>query len=238
MYPNSNSYYEAKSLIHKAHPLTKLITTIIGSIATILAQNNIELLFITLYLSNLLLWSNIPLSKYFNTTIPIIIITLPIIIILSLCFPPFDLYIKVFIKIIYITLIITVSLLTTKTKNIVATLGNIFKPIPTIYRNKYLIIPFLSILTIPVNLSKELHRIIRVNTLRVPKPNILSHCKAIVTGLATTLNYQAKVQNEAQKLKLWNYLQERSNYILNKWQKIDTIILAINVIVIIITLIY
>ena len=237
-------YYNYNSIIHRLSPVFKLISLMIMIVGIFFIDSYIDILMLSLYLVLVMVYSNIGIITYLKNIYSIKIFLL-FIFIIDLIFNSninnivFDLY-----KLIFIIIYSSALSYTTSTSEITYGIERILKVFNNyIPVNDIAMIITLTIRYIPT-LTMEADRIIKAQKMRGIdfdskniKKKIVSLVGVFIPMFILSLK-KSESLGDIMDLRLYNYGKSRTNYRTNSWEKIDSLLLVFNIIILIIVIFY
>jgi len=235
------NYYLRNSLIHKLNPVFKIISLLLSIITVFLANNLIDFIIIFIFILIIMLLSKIDLSVYLKNIYTLRIFIIFIIIINLIFRVNFIETIYMILKIIYLVILSAILTLTTPPTEITYGLEKTFRifnkilPVNNIALTITLALRFIPMITM------QAERIIKASSLRGIDYNENIKTKVLaISNMFIPLIYlslkKADALADIMEVRLYNYGISRTNYRLNKWEFIDSILLILNVVVLIIVI--
>lgn len=237
-------YYNKNSIIHRLSPVFKLISLMIMIVGIFFIDSYIDILMFSLYLVLVMVYSDIGIITYLKNIYSIKIFLL-FIFIIDLIFNSninnivFDLY-----KLIFIIIYSSALSYTTSTSEITYGIERILKVFNNyIPVNDIAMIITLTIRYIPT-LTMEADRIIKAQKMRgidFESKNIKKKIASLVGVFIPMFILSLKKSEnlgDIMDLRLYNYGKSRTNYRTNSWEKIDSLLLILNIIILIIVIFY
>lgn len=235
------NYYLKDSIIHKLNPVFKIISLFLSIISVLISNSLIDFITLFIFILIIMLLSKIELKIYLKNiyTLRIFII---FIIIINLIFKVSivdSLY--MILKIIYLVILSAILTLTTPPTEITYGLEKTFRvfnkilPVNSIALTITLALRFIPMITM------QAERIIKASSLRGIdynenlKSKILALSNIFVPMIYLSLK-KADDLADIMEIRLYNYGISRTNYRLNKWKLIDSILLILNIVVLIIVI--
>jgi len=236
---NIGNYYLKDSLIHKLNPVFKIISLLLSIITVFLANNLIDFIIIFIFILIIMLLSKIDLSVYLKNIYTLRIFIIFIIIINLIFRVNFIETIYMILKIIYLVILSAILTLTTPPTEITYGLEKTFRifnkilPVNNIALTITLALRFIPMITM------QAERIIKASSLRGIDYNENIKTKVLaISNMFIPLIYlslkKADALADIMEVRLYNYGISRTNYRLNKWKLIDSILLILNIVVLII----
>ena len=246
MYNNYSifEYYSVSSKIHKLSSIYKIISLIILIVALLLSNSLIDIMVINLYIFVIVLWSNISFRLYLSNLkvfrfwfliIFVFVSLFSLNILLGLLWT-----IKVFDLLIYL-IIITI---TTSLNDMVNGFYRLFKPLGALFDIKYFSLLFALSFKFFGICYGEYNRIKisqKLRGVRFNDMNFFDRVEYFIYGLRPVLKKSIDKLNLLKKnmyIRDYGVSNYISNYRLNKWRKLDTMLLIVNFLVLIVTFIY
>ena len=237
-------YYNYNSIIHRLSPVFKLISLMIMIVGIFFIDSYIDILMFSLYLVLVMVYSDIGIITYLKNIYSIKIFLL-FIFIIDLIFNSninsivFDLY-----KLIFIIIYSSALSYTTSTSEITYGIERILRVFNNyIPVNDIAMIITLTIRYIPT-LTMEADRIIKAQKMRGIdfdskniKKKIVSLVGVFIPMFILSLK-KSESLGDIMDLRLYNYGKSRTNYRTNSWEKIDSLLLILNIIILIIVIFY
>ena len=237
-------YYNKNSVIHRLSPVFKLISLMIMIVGIFFIDSYIDILMLSFYLVLVMVYSNIGIITYLKNIYSIKIFLL-FIFIIDLIFNSninniiFDLY-----KLIFIIIYSSALSYTTSTSEITYGIERILKVFNNyIPVNDIAMIITLTIRYIPT-LTMEADRIIKAQKMRgidFDSKNIknkISYLVGVFIPMFILSLKKSESLGDIMDLRLYNYGKSRTNYRTNSWEKIDSLLLILNIIILIIVIFY
>ncbi len=237
-----NKYYLKKSIIHSLNPISKVIVLLLSIILTLLIKTPYELIInITLTLT-LILLSKINISEYLKS-INKIKVLLIFLFIINIIFK-LDIYsnfLSIY-KIINILLISIMVSMTTPPTELTYALEKIMYPLHKIIKVKSIALMLtLAIRFIPT-LTEQSENIIKSITVRgidlngsiKDRINVIS---TLILPMFTLSIKKSDAISDIMSIRMYNYNDTRTNYRMNKWNIIDTIIFIIMILLLILEIV-
>ena len=238
------SYYSISSKIHRLSSLYKVISIVILIITLLYCNSVIDLFVVNLYLVVIMYWSNISFKLYYNNFKVFRYVLLVSFIITS--FLSFNLVtgliwtIKIAVLLIYLVIIN----ITTSLNDLVSGFYRFFKPfigfidINNLSLNCALMFKYFGICYGEYNRIKISQRIrgIRFNDM-----NIFDKVKYIIYDIKPVFRRTRdcnKLYKKNMYIRDYGVSSYISNYRLNKWRLIDTMLLVVNILVLIVSIVY
>lgn len=237
-------YIRKESLIHKLNPVFKILSLIIMIIAIFFIDSYIDIIMLVSYLLLALVYTNINLKIYLKNIYSIRAFILIIIIIDLIFFTSFNRIVFDLFKLIFAILYSSLLTYTTAMTEITYGIEHLLKPLNRfIPVNDIAMIVTLSLRYIP-SLTEEASRIIRAQSLRGInfntkniKDKIISISGIFVPMFVLSLQKSLSLA-DIMDIRLYNYGKSRTNYRLNKWSKIDSLLLILNILILSIVIFY
>ncbi|MBQ6494398.1 MAG: hypothetical protein IJI49_00160 [Bacilli bacterium] len=241
---NFYSYYSISSKIHRLSSLYKIISILILIISLFFCNSIIDLLIINLYIFVIMYWSNISFKLYYNNLKVFRYILLIIFIFVSLI--SFNIItgiiwtIKIFDLLIYLVIIN----ITTSLNDLVSGFYRFFKPFIGLYDinnlslNSALLFKYFGVCYSEYNRIKISQRI---RGIKYSDMNIIDKIKYIIYDIKPVLRRTSDTNALYKKnmyIRDYGVSSYISNYRLNKWRLIDTMLLVVNILVLIVSVIY
>lgn len=234
------NYYMKDSIIHRLNPICKVISLILCLLSLVFANSIIDFIVIFIFILGIMFFSKIDLKIYFRN---IYTLKIFIIILLVFSFIFFGIVNTVYFlfRIVLFILLSAVLTLTTPPTEImygIESMLRIFNKVLPI--NKIALVITLSLRFIPV-VTMEKEKIVKASSLRgidlslKDKKSILSYLNVLKSTLYLSLRRIFNLK-EIMYVRLYNYGISRSNYRMNKWKIIDSILLILNIVVLIIVI--
>lgn len=236
---NIGNYYLKDSIIHKLNPVLKILCLIFSVISIIVSDDILSFILLGLYLLIIMFLSKIELKIYLKNiyTIRLFIV---FIIIINLIFKISIISsIYMIITLIYLILLSAILTLTTPPMEITYGLEKTFRifnkilPVNQIALSITLALRFIPLITM------QAERIIKAQSLRGVdfnkdiKNKIISLSNIFIPMIYLSLK-RADELSDIMEVRLYNYGISRTNYRLNKWKLVDSILLIVNILILII----
>ena len=211
-------YYLKNSVVHKLNPVFKILSLIIMIISIFFIDSYIDILMLSSYLLLSIVYSDIGIKVYFKNIYSIRIFLIFILLIDLIFFIDINRFIRPFF--------IRIRPL------------NKFIPV-----NDISMIITLTLRYIPT-LTMEYNRIIRAQKLRgvqFDTKNIkekLSSISGVLLPMFVLSLKKAENSADIMDVRLYNYGKSRTNYRLNEWKFIDTLLLILNILILIVVIVY
>ena len=237
-------YGSISSKIHRLSSLYKIISIVIIFVALLFCNSVIDVLIINLYIFVIMYWSNIGFKLYYNNLRVFRYVLLFVFIIISLL--SFNIVtgllwtIKVLLLLIYLIIIN----ITTSLNDLVSGFYRFFKPfigfidINNLSLNCALLFKYLGICYSEYNKIKISQRI---RGIRYSNINVVDKIKYVIFDIKPVLRRASDTMNLYKKnmyIRDYGVSSYISNYRLNKWRKIDTMLLIVSFLVLVISVIY
>lgn len=207
-----NRYYFANSMIHKMHPLAKIICMLIFLITSIL-NNSLKIDILMIMLLTIILFStNVPIKIYLKTVLKWLLAFLIIGLILKI-----NIMILIVLRIIYFVLWISILTLTTPIGELIYGIEKLLLPLKIIGVPTKKIALYISTImkTIPVT-RRQSNKIAKSQASRGVK-----YKKSI-------LKQKLDEQFLAMELRLYDINKKRVNFRQSKWKLYDTFLVLIH----------
>ena len=224
-------YINKSSVVHKLNPVFKIISLIIMIISIFFIDSYIDITLLSMYLLLTMLYSDIDIKVYLKNIYGIKIFLIFIFIIDLIFFTSINRIIFDIFKLIFITEL---------TFGIEKLLRPFNKLIPV---GDIAMIITLSIRYIPT-LTEEASRIIKAQKLRGInfdtkniKEKIISISGILMPMFSLSIK-RAEESADIMDIRLYNYGKSRTNYRTNKWTKINSLLLILNILILIIIICY
>ena len=246
MYNNYSifEYYSVSSKIHKLSSIYKIISLIILVFALLFSNSFIDIMVINLYIFLIVLWSNISFRLYFSNLRVFRFLLLILFVFVILFSLNILLGLLCTIKVFDLLIFLIIITITTSLNDMVNGFYRLFKPFGALFDIKNfslfcsLSFKFFGICYGEYNRIKISQKIrgVRFNNM-----NFFDRVVYIIYGLRPVLK---KSIDKLKLLKKNMYIRDYgvsdyiSNYRLNKWRKLDTMLLIVNFLVLIVTFIY
>ena len=241
---NVFDYYLVPSHVHNLSSIYKILSTIILFILLIISNSLIDILVIVLYIFVIMLWSNVSFRLYISNLSIFKLLILLVLIFVSLF--TLNIFTGIFWMIKLISFIIYLAIITVTTSlndmvNGMYRLLRVFKNIMNVNEIALKFGMFFKFFSIfyseynRVRISKKLRGV------RYFDMNFFDKVDSFVNGIKPVFNMTLiKLGKLRDNMYIKNYgiSEYNTNYRLNKWRKIDTILLLINIILIFIVVIY
>ena len=217
-------YINKSSVVHKLNPVFKIISLIIMIISIFFIDSYIDITLLSMYLLLTMLYSDIDIKVYLKNIYGIKI---------------FDIFKLIFI-VLYSSILTYTTSITELTFGIEKLLRPFNKLIPV---GDIAMIITLSIRYIPT-LTEEASRIIKAQKLRGInfdtkniKEKIISISGILMPMFSLSIK-RAEESADIMDIRLYNYGKSRTNYRTNKWTKINSLLLILNILILIIIICY
>ena len=246
MYNNYSifEYYSVSSKIHKLSSIYKIISLIILIFALLFSNSFIDIMVINLYIFLIVLWSNISFRLYFSNLRVFRFLLLILFVFVSLFSLNILLGLLCTIKVFDLLIYLIIITITTSLNDMVNGFYRLFKPFGALFDIKNISLfcslsfKFFGICYGEYNRIKISQKIrgVRFNNMK-----FFDRVVYIIYGLRPVLK---KSIDKLKLLKKNMYIRDYgvsdyiSNYRLNKWRKLDTMLLIVNFLVLIVTFIY
>lgn len=237
-------YYVIDSIVHRVNPVVKILSLLFILIVLIISNSTMDMIIINLFVFMLVVFSDISI-KIYSQNLNALKIFLLLVFILGFIIGK-DIVIGILwgLKVIDLILFLSVIVMTSSFSSIVYGVESFFSPFKNIINvnnfalNVGLFSKFIIILyneRIRISNSKELRGILYKDM------NIWNKVKSffdtIFLGYRNCINKINKIKM-IMKVRNYNSFSTRSNYRLNKFGKIDTILVGINVVILILVIVY
>ena len=229
-------YINKSSVVHKLNPVFKIISLIIMIISIFFIDSYIDITLLSMYLLLTMLYSDIDIKVYLKNIYGIKIF---LIFITSINRIIFDIFKLIFI-VLYSSILTYTTSITELTFGIEKLLRPFNKLIPV---GDIAMIITLSIRYIPT-LTEEASRIIKAQKLRGInfdtkniKEKIISISGILMPMFSLSIK-RAEESADIMDIRLYNYGKSRTNYRTNKWTKINSLLLILNILILIIIICY
>lgn len=237
-------YINKSSVVHKLNPIFKIISLIIMIISIFFIDSYIDIMLLSMYLLLTMLYSDIDIKVYLKNIYGIRIFLIFIFVIDIIFYININRIIFDIFKLIFIVLYSSILTYTTSITELTYGIEQLLKPlsklIPT---GDIAMIITLSIRYIPT-LTEEAKRIINAQKLRginFNSKNIkekLISISGILVPMFTLSIKRAEESADIMDIRLYNYSSSRSNYRVNIWTKIDSLLIILNILILIIIICY
>ena len=233
-------YINKSSVVHKLNPVFKIISLIIMIISIFFIDSYIDITLLSMYLLLTMLYSDIDIKVYLKNIYGIKIFLIFIFTIDLIFFTIiFDIFKLIFI-VLYSSILTYTTSITELTFGIEKLLRPFNKLIPV---GDIAMIITLSIRYIPT-LTEEASRIIKAQKLRGInfdtkniKEKIISISGILMPMFSLSIK-RAEESADIMDIRLYNYGKSRTNYRTNKWTKINSLLLILNILILIIIICY
>ena len=241
---NVFDYYLVPSHVHNLSSIYKLLSTLLLAILLIVANSLIDILVINFYLFVIMLWSNVSFRLYISNISIFRFLILVVFLIVS--FFTLNIFIGLFWMVKLIDIIIYLAIVTVTTSlndmvNGMYRLLKIFKNMVNINEVALKFGMFFKFFNIFYNEYNRVKISKKLRGVRLYDMNFFDKVDYIVNGIKPvfmmTLNRLNILKNNMY-IKNYGISESKSNYRLNKWRKVDTILLLVDVILIFIIFIY
>ena len=233
-------YYSASSRIHRLSAIFKIISLIILIISLILSKSVVSLCVINIYIFLILLWSKISFKLYFSNLKVFRFLLFIVFVLVSL----FSLDIllglvwtlKVFDLLIYL-IIITI---TTSLNDMVIGIYRLLKPFKDFFDTRRFSLSFALFFKFFGICYSEYNRIKTsqiIRGVRFSDMNFFNKVEYLINGIKPVLKKSLKKIKLLRKnmyVRNFGVSDNISNYRLNKWGIIDTMLLVVNVLILIV----
>lgn len=233
------NYYLKDSIIHKLNPVFKILSLFLSIISVIVANSFIDFLLILFFLLIIIFLSKIEIKLYLKNIYTLRVFIIFIIIInlifrvniIDTCY--------MLLKIIYLVMLSAILTFTTPPTEITYGLERTFRvfnkilPVNAIALTITLALRFIPMITM------QAERIIKASALRgidfneSIKTKILSISNLFIPMIFLSLK-KADDLADIMEVRLYNYGLSRTNYRLNDWKLIDSILIVINILLLLI----
>lgn len=239
-------YINKSSVVHKLNPVFKIISLIIMIISIFFIDSYIDITLLSMYLLLTMLYSDIDIKVYLKNIygIKIFLIFIFIFIIDLIFFTSIDRIIFDIFKLIFIVLYSSILTYTTSITELTFGIEKLLEPFNKLIPvGDIAMIITLSIRYIPT-LTEEASRIINAQKLRginFDTKNIkekLISISGILMPMFTLSIKRAEESADIMDIRLYNYGKSRTNYRTNKWTKINSLLLILNILILIIIICY
>ena len=233
------NYYLKDSIIHKLNPVLKILCLIISVISIIIANNFISFILLGGYLITIILFSKIELKIYLKNIYTMRIFIIFILIINFIFKVNLISSIYMIIKLIYLILLSAILTLTTPPMEITYGLEKTFRlfnkilPINEIALSITLALRFIPLITMQAEKIINAQSLRGVDFNKGLKNKIISLSNIFIPMIYLSLK-KADDLSDIMEVRLYNFGISRTNYRLNKWKIIDSILLIINIFILII----
>ena len=237
-------YYLKNSVVHKLNPVFKILSLIIMIISIFFIDSYIDILMLSSYLLLSIVYSDIGIKVYFKNIYSIRIFLIFILLIDLIFFIDINRIVFDLFKLIFIILYSSILTYTTAMTEIAYGIERILRPL-----NKFIPVNDISmIITLTLRyiptLTMEYNRIIRAQKLRgvqFDTKNIkekLSSISGVLLPMFVLSLKKAENSADIMDVRLYNYGKSRTNYRLNEWKFIDTLLLILNILILIVVIVY
>ena len=237
-------YYLKNSVVHKLNPVFKILSLIIMIISIFFIDSYIDILMLSSYLLLSIVYSDIGIKVYFKNIHSIRIFLIFILLIDLIFFIDINRIVFDLFKLIFIILYSSILTYTTAMTEITYGIERILRPL-----NKFIPVNDISmIITLTLRyiptLTMEYNRIIRAQKLRgvqFDTKNIkekLSSISGVLLPMFILSLKKAENSADIMDVRLYNYGKSRTNYRLNEWKFIDTLLLILNILILIVVIVY
>lgn len=237
-------YINGSSVVHKLNPVFKIISLILMIISIFFIDSYIDIILLSMYLLLTILYSDINIKIYLKNIYGIKIFLIFILVIDLIFFTSINKIIFDIFKLIFIILYSSILTYTTSISKLTYGIEKILKPLSKLIPvGDIAMIITLSIRYIPT-LTEEAKRIINAQKLRGInfnskniKEKIISISGILMPMFILSIK-RAEESADIMDLRLYNYSSSRSNYHINIWNKIDSLLLILNILILIIVICY
>ena len=237
-------YYVVDSIIHRVNPIVKILSLLFMLIIFVVSNSVMDMIIINLFIFLLIVFSDISVKIYFNNLNALKIFILLVFLLGFIIGKDIIVGIIWGLKVIDLILFLSVIVMTSSFSSIVYGVESFLSPLKNIFNvnnfalNVGLFSKFIVILyneRIRIGNSKELRGILYKDMNIWNK--IKSFFDTIFLGYRNCINKISKIKI-VMKVRNFNSFSTRSNYRLNKFGKIDTILVGINVVILILVIVY
>ena len=227
-------YILKDTIVHKLNPVFKILSLIIIIIGIFFVDSYTDIIMLSSYILLAILYSGIKIKLFL-----IFILIIDLIFFTNINKIIFDLSKLIFI-IMYSSILTYTTAMTEITYGIERILRPMGKIIPV---NDIAMIITLTLRYIPT-LTMEADRIIKAQTIRginFSNKNIkekLKNISGIIIPIIVISLKKSEKTADIMDIRLYNYGKSRTNYRLNKWRYIDTLLLILNILILIIVIFY
>lgn len=237
-------YYPKDSFIHKLNPVFKVISLLIMIVSIFFIDSYADIIMLISYLLLTLSYSDISIKVYLKNIYNIKVFLLFILIINLIFFKGINQIVFDLFKIIFIIMYSSVLTYTTAMTEINYGVYYILKPLNRMIPiNDISMVITLALRYIPT-LMDEASRIVRAQKVRginFDTKNIkekISNIYSVFIPMFVISIKKASDIADIMDIRLYNYGRSRTNYRLNKWIWVDTLLLILNITILIIVIIY
>lgn len=237
-------YYPKDSFIHKLNPVFKVISLLIMIVSIFFIDSYADIIMLISYLLLTLSYSDISIKVYLKNIYNIKVFLLFILIINLIFFKGINQIVFDLFKIIFILMYSSVLTYTTAMTEINYGVYYILKPLNRMIPiNDISMVITLALRYIPT-LMDEASRIVRAQKVRginFDTKNIkekISNIYSVFIPMFVISIKKAFDIADIMDIRLYNYGRSRTNYRLNKWIWVDTLLLILNITILIIVIIY
>ena len=237
-------YINKSSVVHKLNPVFKIISLIIMIISIFFIDSYIDITLLSMYLLLTMLYSDIDIKVYLKNIYGIKIFLIFIFIIDLIFFTSINRIIFDIFKLIFIVLYSSILTYTTSITELTFGIEKLLRPFNKLIPvGDIAMIITLSIRYIPT-LTEEASRIIKAQKLRGInfdtkniKEKIISISGILMPMFSLSIK-RAEESADIMDIRLYNYGKSRTNYRTNKWTKINSLLLILNILMLIIIIYY
>lgn len=237
-------YINKSSVVHKLNPVFKIISLIIMIISIFFIDSYIDITLLSMYLLLTMLYSDIDIKVYLKNIYGIKIFLIFIFIIDLIFFTSINRIIFDIFKLIFIVLYSSILTYTTSITELTFGIEKLLRPFNKLIPvGDIAMIITLSIRYIPT-LTEEASRIIKAQKLRGInfdtkniKEKIISISGILMPMFSLSIK-RAEESADIMDIRLYNYGKSRTNYRTNKWTKINSLLLILNILILIIIICY
>lgn len=238
------SYIKGTSVVHKLNPVFKILSLIIMMVSTLFTNCYVDIIMLLSYLLLAILYSDINIKIYIKNILSIRVFLIFIIIINLIFFEGVEVLLADVFVIVFLIIYSGILTFTTPITEITYGIEKLLKPLNRFFSvSDIAMMVSLTLRFIPT-LVNESNRIIKAETLRGVnfktknfKEKMNAICGIFVPIFALSLN-KAYDYADIMDIRLYNYGKSRSNYRLNRWCKMDSLLLILNILILIIVIVY
>ena len=237
-------YILKDTIVHKLNPVFKILSLIIIIIGIFFVDSYTDIIMLSSYILLAILYSGIKIKEYLKNINSIKLFLIFILIIDLIFFTNINKIIFDLSKLIFIIMYSSILTYTTAMTEITYGIERILRPMGKIIPvNDIAMIITLTLRYIPT-LTMEADRIIKAQTIRginFSNKNIkekLKNISGIIIPIIVISLKKSEKTADIMDIRLYNYGKSRTNYRLNKWRYIDTLLLILNILILIIVIFY
>ena len=237
-------YFKTESIVHSLNPIFKIASLIIMIVSIFFIDSYIDIIMLSSYLVLAMLYSNINIKTYLKNILGIKIFLIFIFIIDLIFFVSIDKIVFDIFKIVFIILYSSLLTYTTVITEITYGIEKLLSPLNKFIRVSNIAMTItLAIRYIP-SLTHEADRIIKSQRLRGInfdskdlKEKIISISGILMPMFMLSIQKSERTA-DIMDIRLYNYGKSKTNYRLNNWKVLDTLLLVLNILILIIVIFY